>query len=443
MGIPFYFATLAKTHKGIIEAVKKSNLLDVDVFAIDCNCLIHRYLQDNNPIQSVLDALAYILETVCRANKLVIAMDGLVPYGKIVQQRYRRMCMKDQGTFDRNQISPDTPYMRELEQAVKARFPHAFVSGTNKEGEGEHKLILEVRKLPESHRKTICVYGLDADLILIALQHHKLSKPNGMWLLRESGEFNDPKLKQAEFATLSIWKLLKELPIEIEQYICLSILCFGNDFMPSLGMFSLREDGYSRALEIYQKAGNPNLQTKEGRKQFFEHAAFEESKVLEKRIALRKRPEEKAILGKSMDLVSRKYNLHVLDGVVDPKPVVEAYWKTFHWTLQYFQNSEPANWYWVYPYADAPLVSDIVKYDETEECIQKPVNFTTTHQLQCIMPSTSLRTAKRRVLFPNEFYSETRNPWMKKYDWEMKPRISLPWNPEFSLTTVITLDVAR
>ena len=128
--------------------------------------------------------------------------------------------------------------------------------------------------------------------------------------------------------------------------------------------------------------------------------------------------------------------MHVLDGVADVKPVVEAFWKTFHWTLRYFQKSEPANWYWVYPYADAPLISDIVKYAENTECIQKNVNFTTTTQLQFIMPSPSLRTAKRRVLYPNELYSETRNPWMKKYDWEMKPRISLPWNPEFMLTTV-------
>jgi 5'-3' exonuclease len=435
MGIPFYFASLARNHKGIIEPVKKG-MLEVDVFLIDCNCLIHRYLQDNNPIQSIIEALQYILETVCRAKQVIIAMDGLVPYGKIVQQRYRRMCIKEQGEFDRNQISPETPYMKELEAALIAKFPSALISGTNKEGEGEHKLILEVKKLPHTQRKTICVYGLDADLILIALQHHTLSNPYGMWLLRESGEFNDPKLKQAEFATLSIWKLLKELPIEIDQYICLSIMCFGNDFMPSLGMFSLREDGYSRALEIYQKCGNPDLKTTRGRNKFLKAAALEESNVLEKRIGLRKRPEEKAILGKSRDLVSRKYSLHVLDGVVDTKPVVEAYWKTFHWTLHYFQKSEPANWYWVYPYADAPLVSDIVLFEETTQCIRKPLNFTTTNQLQCIMPSTSLRTAKKRVLFPNELYSETRNPWMKKYDWEMKPRISLPWNPEYSLTTV-------
>lgn len=439
MGIPFYFATLARTHNGIIEAVKKSSQIEVDVFLIDFNCLIHRYLKDEDPIQSVVEALEYILETVCRSKQIIIAMDGLVPYGKIVQQRYRRMCIKEGGVFDRNQISPDTPYMRELEATLQSRFPYACISGTSKEGEGEHKLISELRKLPESQRKTICIYGLDADLILIALKHHKLSTVNGMWLLRESGEFNDPKLKQAEFATLSIWKLLKELPMKIDQYICLSILCFGNDFMPNLGMFSLREDGYSRALEIYQKSGNPDLKTLEGRKKFLKAASLEEVKVLEKRIMLRKRPEEKAMIGKSSDLLSRKYNLHVLDGVQDIQPVVQAFWKTFHWTLQYFTNSEPSNWYWVYPYADAPFVSDIVKYSETTECIKKPVNFTTTDQLQFIMPSVSLRRAKKRIVYPDELYSETRNPWMKKYEWEMKPRISLPWNPEFSLTTVVAI----
>jgi 5'-3' exonuclease len=438
MGIPFYFASLARNHKGIIEGVKKG-LMEVDVFAIDFNCLIHRYLKDEDPICSIIEALKYILETVCRSKQIIIAMDGLVPYGKIVQQRYRRMCIKDQGIFDRNQISPDTPYMRELEKAVKLNFPYALVSGTNLEGEGEHKLILELRKLPESQRRTICIYGLDADLILISLQHHKLSSSNGMWLLRESAEFNDPQLKHAEFASLSIWKLLKQLPMDIEQYICLSMLCFGNDFMPNLGMFSLREDGYSRALEMYQKSGKPDLKTPEGRTHFMKIASSEEYSVLEKRIHLRKRPEEKAIFGKSSELISQKYNLHVLDGVVDTRPVVEAYWKTFHWTLEYFQKSQPTNWFWVYPYADAPLVSDIVKYRETTECIQKSVNFTTTDQLQFIMPSKSLRTAKRRVLYPNEVYSSTRNPWMKKYDWEMKPRISLPWNPEFSLTSVVVI----
>lgn len=443
MGIPFYFASLTKSHKGIIEAIKKTMPMNVDVFVIDFNCLIHRYLKDEDPIKSILDALEYIVEHFCKAKKLIIAMDGLVPYAKIVQQRFRRMRIREEhsGSFDRHQISPDTPYMRELEQATRERFPLAIVSGTGEAGEGEHKLVAELRKLPDVERRSICVYGLDADLILIMLQHHTLSNPYSLWLLRESAEFNDPKVKHAEFATLSIWKLLRELPMPIEQYMALSILCFGNDFMPNLAMFSLREDGYDRALHIYQESGSPDLTTPDGRGKFFNFAASKEMRVLKERIQLRKRPEEKALLGKDDSLFVHKYGLHVLDGVSDMKPVVEAYWKTFHWTWNYFKNGEPLNWFWVYPYADAPLLSDIVSYDETIKIEKRKLNFTVTKQLQFILPVESLRTAKRRVVFPDELHTETRNPWMKRHDWEMKPRISLPWNPHYELTSISRVDV--
>ena len=432
MGIPFYFASLSKSHKGIIQAIKQ---IDVDVFVIDFNCLIHRYLKDEDPITSVIEALEYINNTFCKSRLLIIAMDGLVPYGKIVQQRYRRMRIKEEGIFDRNQISPDTPYMRDLEQVLKSRFPYAIINGTKLPGEGEHKMIMELQKLPENRRKSICIYGLDADLILIALQHHRLSQPNQMFLLRESSEFNDPKLKSAEFATLNIWNLFEQLPLDIEQYIALSILCFGNDFMPNLAMFSLREGGYERALDMYLKSGNPNLLTLEGRKTFFKYCSLHEMNVLVECIQRRKRPEEKALLGKDNSLFLKKYRLHILDGVKNIQPVVESYWKTFHWTQYYFKNSKPKNWSWSYPYSDAPLIQDIVQYNECN-IEEEPLNFTVTKQLQFIMPSKSLRKARRLVLFPDELHSETRNPWMKRHDWEMKPRISLPWNPKDKLTSV-------
>jgi len=159
MGIPFYFASLVKSHRHIVNTVKKSVPLEVDVLGIDFNCLIHRYLKDESPIQSVIDALDYILTNVCRAKRVILALDGLVPYAKIVQQRYRRMRTKEEGggTFDRNQISPDTPYMRELEQALSARFQYVILSRTSQPGEGEHKLILEIQKIPQENRRSICI----------------------------------------------------------------------------------------------------------------------------------------------------------------------------------------------------------------------------------------------------------------------------------------------
>ena len=173
MGIPFYYATLIRNHSGITRTVH--DIVDVDVLGIDFNCLIHRYLDSEDPIKSVLNALDHILKHICRSKKVFIAFDGLVPYAKIVQQRYRRFRIKEPDVFDRNQISPNTPYMQMLEKELRTKFPEVHVSPTQEPGEGEHKLFQEIKKLPEADRKSVCIYGLDADLILLSLFNNQLS----------------------------------------------------------------------------------------------------------------------------------------------------------------------------------------------------------------------------------------------------------------------------
>lgn len=439
MGIPFYFASLIRNHPGITRIVKER--YNTNVLGIDGNCLIHRYLKPEDPIKSVLDAIDHIVTEVCTADRIILAMDGLVPYAKIVQQRYRRMRKnEDNYMFDRNQISPGTPYMKELEAAIRVRFPQIELSSTFEPGEGEHKLF---QKMRDTKQDSVCIYGLDADLILLCLAQHAITKPFQFYLLRESGEFNDPKLKEAEFSMMSIWALKEHLNMDVSQYLALSVLCFGNDFMPNIGMFSLREDGYSRAMYMYEKAGKPDLFTFEGRDAFLQTAGKEEMRVLKERITLRKRPYEKAIWGDGVN-VARRYRLHVLDGVENMEPVVNAFWKTFHWTLQYFMTNEVIDWSWHYPYADAPLVEDILKYDEYDGLTRVDLNFTIADQLAFILPAASLRGAKRVVVYPNEVYTETRELWLKNHDWECEPRISLPWCPKQSssshgLTEIVPL----
>ena len=94
------------------------------------------------------------------------------------------------------------------------------------------------------------------------------------------------------------------------------------------------------------------------------------------------------------------------------------------------------NWYWVYPYSDAPLLQSIIQNEETVFNDIQELNYNLNNQLQFIMPTKALRKAKRLVLYPDELYKETRNTWMKRHEWEMKPRISLPWNPNTYLTNV-------
>jgi hypothetical protein len=209
--------------------------------------------------------------------------------------------------------------------------------------------------------------------------------------------------------------------------------------MPPLGMFSLREGGHERAVECYLQAGSPDLMTAAGRQAFLRAAATQEIKVYQQKIAARQNPAERAILSSDAKHFEQRYNLHILDGVEDTRQVVHAFWKTFHWTLHYFFENECLDWNWVYPYAEAPLVSQIIRYEESVPTWSGTApNFTVTKQLQFILPQTSLRRAHKRALFPDEFYNEetdTRIPWMRKFQWECEPRISLPIKTE-DLTTV-------
>jgi 5'-3' exonuclease len=157
-------------------------------------------------------------------------------------------------------------------------------------------------------------------------------------------------------------------------------------------------------------------------------------KFYQEKVRARDNPAERAVLSGDSKHFEERYNLHILDGVTDIQYLVHAFWKTFHWTLHYFCENECLDWNWVYPYSEAPLVSQLIRYEETGPGWKARVpKFTVTKQLQFILPQASLRTAHKRVMFPDEFYNEetdTRIAWMKKFKWECEPRISLPTSTE-------------
>jgi hypothetical protein len=285
--------------------------------------------------------------------------------------------------------------MLDLERELRHQFSHIELSGTTEHGEGEHKIFQWLQRLDPSDRTRIAIYGLDADLVLIALAQCNLGS---IFLLREDDAF-------------SIAGLARVLPLPVDAYVRKCILCFGNDFMPTLAMFSLREDGHARAM-------NTTLEKAAGleAKVLVERKAVQTPHALEARHALR------------------------LDGILDWTPVVYAFWKTYLWTLEYFTTSEVPDWCWVYPYAEAPLVQTLVDLDSPLEVsweFPEPV-FGIKEQLDFILPN--------RGVYPNEFYSEeteTRPLWMKKYTWESDPLISLPWDPARPLTSVTPVVIPR
>jgi 5'-3' exonuclease len=434
MGIPFYFVSLIKRHKHIVSRVRVK--LEPDILAIDFNCLIHNYIDNKNPVNSVVKALEGILDETCKPRKhLYIAMDGVVPMAKIVQQRYRRFRKSDDiPEFDRHQISPGTPYMKDLKLAIQSHFPYAILSDTSEPGEGEHKIFDWLRSLSKEERRSICIYGLDADLILLSLAQRGLSFPRSFWLLRENQTFH-PDDESPGFSVLNIGGL--ELDLPIQQYIMLSIMCFGNDFVPNLGLFSLREGGYERALDVYSKAGNPDLLSNEGRRKFLEVAGKQELAFYIEKAKQRNIFFEKCVVVADGSHFERKYNLHVQDGIEHTEKVVECYWKIVHWTYTYFTENRVLDWGFYYSYPEAPLISQLLRYNESKSITwnkSEPTNL--TKHLQFILPMKSLHTAKKRCIFPDELYDEehdTRHPWMRRYKWEAEPRISLPTE---DLTTV-------
>jgi 5'-3' exonuclease len=281
-------------------------------------------------------------------------------------------------------------------------FRDIVVSDTLEPGEGEHKIFKWLQHTPKKDRKEICIYGLDADLVLIAIAQSQLGN---ICVLREVDEENN-------FSTISIQALMSVLPIDPQRFVEMSVMCFGNDFMPTIAMFSLREDGYKRALYFADR----------------NDAAKQEKKVFLKRA----KDSDRHIVAQDGYALEARFGAQCMDGVVNWEPVVYAFWKTYRWTLHYFQTSDVLDWKWYYPYPEAPLMETIDAYDHVYDFTwdNPTLDYTVEDQLQFILPEYSLQKTGLPSIYPDEFYDEEtdkRYRWMKKFAWECEPYISLPF----------------
>ncbi len=411
MGIPYYVASLLRNHKHIQKPLGGGKV-KVDVLAIDFNCFIHHYLHAENPIGSIVVALHDLVTDVVDANHVYIAFDGLVPYAKMVQQRYRRMRQQPPGEFDRHLISPGTPFMKELADTLRVMFRGMIVSDTLEPGEGEHKIFTWLRTLDTTERKTICIYGLDADLVVIALAQNHLGD---IHLLRETEERG--------FSTISVSALEAVLPVDKDIFLKMSMLCFGNDFMPNIGLFSLRENGYARALYYATR----------------DDAVKDEINLLKKMA----KPENRHVLSSDGYALEQRMSVHLMDGVLDWEPVCYAWWKTYAWVYHYFTTSEVLDWEWYYPYPEAPLLTTLDEYERPMDFVWDSPSPTMTveDQLQFILPEHSLSATGVPSKFTDELYdeeTECRHPWLRRFAWECDPWVSLPHG---QLTTVSEVHV--
>jgi uncharacterized membrane protein YgcG len=238
MGIPSYFSNIVKRHKSIIKRL--AGLPQIHNLYMDTNGLIYDAVRvvGSNRGMSNDDYETLIINTVCNkideylamfrpSDKLMIAFDGVAPVAKLNQQRERRYkswftsvvedtisrknALLDPFTpvsasgehskhkpWNTSSITPGTAFMTKLNTRmhdyckVKAREIGNRIAyiyfGSDVAGEGEHKIFEYIRENADYHRDTTTlIYGLDADLIMLCLNHLHISQ--NIYLYRDTPEF--------------------------------------------------------------------------------------------------------------------------------------------------------------------------------------------------------------------------------------------------------------
>ena len=339
MGIPAYFSYIVKNHASIIRKFNKSSLrvnnlyLDANSIIYDC---VHKIdfskltMSDADTIQG--DVFRKIDEYIALLNpdsNVYIAFDGVAPTAKLEQQRQRRYKSRVQSelakavyngkksdSWNTAAITPGTNFMASLNAGLRKRFndpakynlKNLILSPSDRYGEGEHKLFEYIRAFPDQHNEqNTVIYGLDADLIMLAINHLKVSK--NLYLFRETPHFIqsiNSELQPNETYLMDIPELAKALVLEmnpplgkvepnpnpllkkwsktnepttvatnlappfpkvdfaqlfskVDDYI---FLCFflGNDFMPHFPSVNIRTGGIDKMMNAYKATiGEENL----------------------------------------------------------------------------------------------------------------------------------------------------------------------------------------
>jgi len=299
MGIPSYFSYIVKNHPEIIQKFF-SNEIHIDNLYMDCNSIIydcyHMLSEEERCtnitkilISNVIDKIKTYIDTVFPRKTVIISFDGVAPVAKLEQQRTRRFKTWYQTTITNQvynkahpswstaSITPGTSFMKQLNNDITKHFsalqeknkwgPKIIVSTSDEPGEGEHKIFSYIRDHSEHKSQSTVIYGLDADLIMLSVNHYPLCKE--IYLFRETPEFIksiDSSLEPNDNYLFNIKQLSTNIVLDMQKEINFSqtnankrlydyiFMCFllGNDFLPHFPALNIRTGGVTKLLQHYK-----------------------------------------------------------------------------------------------------------------------------------------------------------------------------------------------
>jgi len=479
MGIPSYFSYIVKNHSNIIKKLTK-NTLKINNLYMDCNSIIYDVIYNIDfttikgsdkevIIQQVLKKIEEYISLIGPDNNIFIAFDGVAPVAKLEQQRERRFkslyqnnIIKSiykngkQDAWNTSAITPGTVFMTDLNKKIHSYFNNAkaynvkqiIISTSENHGEGEHKLFQYIRSNSEEHReKTTVIYGLDADLIMLSMNHLPIS--NNIYLFRETPHFIktiNSELEPNETYLLDIPELAKVITDDLNNNILSNvnriydyiILCFllGNDFMPHFPSINIRTGGIDKLLAAYKTTlGGTKEVLTDGKKIYWKNIRVlvkylseleeeylkTEMKLRDKRekfyyptdtsenifkkfeaIPTYERAIEKKINPYKENWETRYYQelFHVEIDDVRKKQICFNYLEGLEWTMKYYTIGCP-DWRWYYKYNYPPLLSDLIHYIpyfETEFISYKDPNpVSPLVQLCYVLPRESLSLLPQKL----------------------------------------------
>jgi len=331
MGIPGFFGWILKKYKqNTYENTSSPTILlqslnkPIDELYVDANCMLHpsclRILNEMKEVISIeeleikminecIKDLDILIRYVKPIEKIYVAVDGVAPMAKINQQRQRRFksyhenILKDEirkkyniqqsNHWTNASITPGTEFMEKLHikileflKSYKTPSKQVIYSSYHTPGEGEHKIFNYIKKNKNS--KTKVVYGLDADLIFLAMA----SMSNNILLIRENSCFSHTLITSGlnPYVYVSIDTLIKcfneqiysnilrisnhiGISDEAEKHILqqtqnnknniadVILICFllGNDFLPHIPTIDIKKFGMEMILDSYANAYIKNL----------------------------------------------------------------------------------------------------------------------------------------------------------------------------------------